>query len=112
MTDARVVAVGLLTQGDLELLRHSFDRLWPVDGTPCFGSLLCAIDQAERELWREHLAHIINTLLSLGLNLLIARLGLSPQWRYAVWALIAANELRGLVLVYQVGDTAFSALAG
>jgi hypothetical protein len=37
----------------LELLGHSFDRLWPVDETPCFAALLRAIDEADRELWRE-----------------------------------------------------------
>lgn len=53
VTDARIVAVGLLTQRDLELLGQSFDRLWPVNETPCFGSLLQAIDEADRDLWRE-----------------------------------------------------------
>jgi hypothetical protein len=53
VTDVRIVAVGLLTQRDVELLGHSFDRLWPVDETPCFGALLRAIDEADRELWRE-----------------------------------------------------------
>ncbi len=53
MPHDRIVAVGLLTQRELNLLGQSFDRSWPVDKTPCFGSLLRAIDDADRELWRE-----------------------------------------------------------
>lgn len=41
-----------------------------------------------------------HTLLCLGLNLLIARLGLNPRWRYAVWALLVANEIRGATFAY------------
>ena len=48
----RVVAVGLLTQRDLDALGSSFDRLWPVDETPCFAGLLEAIDEADRALSR------------------------------------------------------------
>jgi hypothetical protein len=53
VADARIVAVGLLTQVDVNLLGISFERLWPVDETPCFGALLSAIDEADRQLWRE-----------------------------------------------------------
>lgn len=49
----RIVAVGLLTQGDLEVLGSSFKRMFPVNETPCFGELLLAIDEADREFWRE-----------------------------------------------------------
>ena len=49
----RVIAVGLLTQRDLDLLGTGFDRVFPIDETPCFGELLRAIDEADRELWRE-----------------------------------------------------------
>ena len=49
----RVVAVGLLTRADVELLGTSYNRLWPVEETPCFGSLLAAIDDADRQYWRE-----------------------------------------------------------
>jgi len=52
MTRDRIVAVGLLTARDLETLGDGFDRLWPVDETPCFSQLLQAIDDADRELWR------------------------------------------------------------
>ncbi|MBA2771871.1 MAG: hypothetical protein H0U34_07655 [Sphingomonas sp.] len=48
----RIVAVGLLTQQDLNLLGHSFTRLWPVEDTPCFDGLVKAIDEAEREAKR------------------------------------------------------------
>ena len=46
----RIVAVALLTSRDIELLGDSFDRLWPVDETPCFTGLLQAIDEADRQL--------------------------------------------------------------
>lgn len=49
----RIIAVGLLTQGDLDVLGPSFTRAWPVDETPCFSALLRAIDDADRELRRE-----------------------------------------------------------
>ena len=45
--------MGLLTQRDLDLLGTGFDRVFPIDETPCFGELLRAIDEADRELWRE-----------------------------------------------------------
>jgi hypothetical protein len=47
------VAVGLLTDHDLGLLGDGFNRAWPVDEVPCFTGLLEAIDEADRELWRE-----------------------------------------------------------
>lgn len=50
MAEDRIVAVGLLTQHDVELLGHGFSRLWPVDKSPCFTELLQAIDDADREL--------------------------------------------------------------
>ena len=43
-----IVAVGLLTEQDLNLLGASFNRLWPVDDAPEFTELLAAIDEAER----------------------------------------------------------------
>ena len=43
----RIVAVGLLTQRDLNLLGPTFDRAWPVDEAPSFNELLRAIDQAD-----------------------------------------------------------------
>ena len=51
--DERIIAVGLLTQRDVELLGPTFDRLWPVAETPCFSQLLRAIDEADRELHRQ-----------------------------------------------------------
>lgn len=47
-----IVAVGLLTRNDLEVLGPSFTRLWPIDRSPEFDGLLQAIDEAERELRR------------------------------------------------------------
>ena len=49
----RIVALGLLTQGDLDRLGVSFKRAYPIDETPCFPGLLEAIDEADRELWRQ-----------------------------------------------------------
>lgn len=54
MAEERIVAVGLLTQRDVEVLGHGFSRLWPVDQTPCFTDLLQAIDDADEELKRSH----------------------------------------------------------
>ena len=54
LAEERIVAVGLLTQRDVEVLGHGFSRLWPVDQTPCFTELLEAIDQADEELKRSH----------------------------------------------------------
>ena len=46
----RIIAVGLLTQRDLDILGESFDRLWAVDEAPCLIDLLQAIDEADRKL--------------------------------------------------------------
>ncbi len=46
----RIVAVGLLTRRDLEVLGPTFDRIWPVEEAPHFTELLRAIDEADREL--------------------------------------------------------------
>jgi len=53
MTTERIVAVGLLSQRDVNLLGQQFTRLWPVQDAPRFGTLLDAIDQADREFMRE-----------------------------------------------------------
>lgn len=49
----RIVAVALVTQPELELLGPSFARAYPVEQTPCFAELLRAIDDADRQVWRE-----------------------------------------------------------
>ena len=54
MAEERIVAVGLLTQREVELLGHGFSRLWPVDETPCFTDLVNAIDEADEQLKQEH----------------------------------------------------------
>ena len=46
----RIVAVGLLTRRDLDVLGPTFDRIWPVEEAPHFNELLRAIDDADREL--------------------------------------------------------------
>ena len=53
MPPNRIVAVGLLSQANLDLLGPTFTRVWPVDETPCFAQLLQAIDEADRDIWRE-----------------------------------------------------------
>ncbi|QIK77528.1 hypothetical protein G7077_02580 [Sphingomonas piscis] len=50
MPNERIVAIGLLTNSDLDLLGSSFDRIWPVEEAPAFPDLLSAIDEADREL--------------------------------------------------------------
>lgn len=50
MAYERIVAIGLLTQRDLDILGQSFTRAWPIDETPCFDTLLQAIDEAELAL--------------------------------------------------------------
>lgn len=50
MTFEGIVAVGLLTRNDLDVLGPSFTRLWPVEESPNFDGLLKAIDEADREL--------------------------------------------------------------
>jgi hypothetical protein len=49
----RIVAVGLLTQRDLNVLGPAFDRAWPVEDAPQFDELLKAIDRADRSLHNE-----------------------------------------------------------
>lgn len=46
----RIVAVGLLTRHELNLLGPTFDRVWPVEEAPSFNELLRAIDEADRRL--------------------------------------------------------------
>ena len=46
----RIVAVGLLTQRELNLLGPTFERAWPVEEAPAFSELLRAIDDADRAL--------------------------------------------------------------
>ena len=50
MTENRIVAVGLLTRRDVQLLGPTFDRLWPIEDAPCFPELLDAIDETDRQL--------------------------------------------------------------
>ena len=52
MADDRIIAVALLTRRDVEALGTNFNRLWPVDETPCFQGLLMAIDEADKEFRR------------------------------------------------------------
>jgi hypothetical protein len=48
----RIVAVGLLTQRDLDILGSGFRRAIPLDRGGGFDHLLVAIDDAERE-WEQ-----------------------------------------------------------
>jgi hypothetical protein len=49
----RIVAVGLLTRRELNLLGSTFERAWPVEEAPSFNTLLRAIDEADRKLQLE-----------------------------------------------------------
>lgn len=53
MNDRRIVAVGLLTQTHVDMLGSSLKKVYKIDETPCFSELLRAIDDADREHWRE-----------------------------------------------------------
>lgn len=53
MPQDRIVAVGLLTRHDLNVLGPTFDRVWPVEEAPSFSELLRAIDEADRRLMSE-----------------------------------------------------------
>jgi hypothetical protein len=53
MGSRRIVAVGLLTQSNLDTLGRTFTRAWPIDETPCFSQLLQRIDEADRDLQRK-----------------------------------------------------------
>jgi hypothetical protein len=46
----RIVAIGLLTQMELDLLGQGFDRAFPIDDANMFEDLLRAIDEADRQL--------------------------------------------------------------
>ena len=46
----RIVAVGLLTRRDLDVLGPAFNRIWPVEEAPHFNELLRAIDDADQRL--------------------------------------------------------------
>jgi len=46
----QIVAVGLLTQHELELLGKGFDRVFPLNDELVFEDLLRAIDEAEQAL--------------------------------------------------------------
>ena len=47
---SQIVAIGLLTQRDLDALGQGFDRAFPLDDELVFEDLLHAIDEAERAL--------------------------------------------------------------
>jgi hypothetical protein len=49
----RIVAVGLLTQRELNILGPTFDRAWSIEDAPQFDELLRAIDEADREQYQE-----------------------------------------------------------
>lgn len=51
MADDPIVALGLLTQQNLDQLGSSLQKLWPVNDAPCFGGILSAIDDADRVYW-------------------------------------------------------------
>lgn len=48
-----IVAVGLLTKNDLDVLGPTFTRAWPVNDASEFDGLLRAIDDADRNRARE-----------------------------------------------------------
>ena len=53
MRNERIVAVALLTRANLEMFGEDLRKVYPVEDVPCFPELLRAIDEADREHWRE-----------------------------------------------------------
>jgi hypothetical protein len=51
--DEAIYAVALVTRSELNKLGPVFARSWQVEQAPCFGELLAAIDEADREHWRK-----------------------------------------------------------
>ena len=47
MADERIIAVGLLTARDVQLLGPAFERIWPVEEAPAFHELLKAMDETD-----------------------------------------------------------------
>jgi hypothetical protein len=52
MPDERIVAVALLTQGNLDAYGSALKKVFPIHEAPCFPELLRLIDEADREHWR------------------------------------------------------------
>ena len=48
-TREEIVAIGLLTQNDIQRLGESFSRLFPLPRDGAFDDLIKAIDEADRE---------------------------------------------------------------
>lgn len=53
MPDEPIVAIALLTQTNLDMLGKQLRKVFPIEQVPCFSELLNAIDDADREHWRE-----------------------------------------------------------
>ena len=53
MPDEKIVAIALLTQGDLKRLGGTLAKVWPVHNAPEFEELLQAIDDAERHVSKQ-----------------------------------------------------------
>ena len=52
MAQDRIVAVGLLTQNELNRYGSALKNVFPVEETPRFAELLRLIDEADRDQWR------------------------------------------------------------
>jgi len=52
MARDRIVAVGLLTQNQVDRYGRALKKVFPIQDTPCFTELLRLIDEADREHWR------------------------------------------------------------
>ena len=49
----RIVAVALLTRGDLATFGSDLRKVYPVEECSAFADLITAIDKADSEQWRE-----------------------------------------------------------
>jgi hypothetical protein len=49
----KIVALALVTARELESLGATFDRAFAIHEVPCSNRLLSAIDEADRQFWRD-----------------------------------------------------------
>ena len=60
MARERIIAIGLLTESDIQSLGSGFRRIWSVDDPGCFFRMLDAIDEADPTSWRDRDRKVFN----------------------------------------------------
>lgn len=56
---------------------------------------------------KQRALRFLHVSMSFGLVLLIERFKLDPRWKWVVWGLIAANEVRGAIVAWEIGSRVF-----